>query len=117
MRLLAHHRAAKEVGMADADSLVEALEDRAGTLKTLGYRVRFELTDTDEIILLDATGGQASVTRDAGEADTTLRLTTDVLERLIARRLSPMLAFSTGKLKVDGSRGVALKLASLLDED
>jgi putative sterol carrier protein len=27
-----------------------------------------------------------------------------------------MLAFSTGKLRVEGSRGVALKLASLLDD-
>ena len=37
--------------------------------------------------------------------------------KLIAGRLSPMLAFTLGKLKVEGSKGVAMKLASLLDED
>ena len=46
-----------------------------------------------------------------------LRLTGENLARLMAGKLSPMLAFSTGKLRVDGSKGVALKLASLLDED
>jgi putative sterol carrier protein len=44
-------------------------------------------------------------------------LSSDDLIRLIAGRLSPMLAFSTGRLRVEGSKGVALKLASLLDED
>lgn len=45
-----------------------------------------------------------------------LILTSDNLEKLIKGKLNPMLAFSTGRLRVRGSQGVALKLAGLLEE-
>jgi putative sterol carrier protein len=103
--------------MPDSDNLIAGMRARAPSLRGLGYRVRFELTDSGEEIFLDGTGGGATVTQGGGEADTVLRLSSDDLARLIAGRLSPMLAFSTGRLRVDGSKGVAMKLASLLDED
>lgn len=105
--------------MPDLDTLLGRMRAKGPGLRALGYRVRFDLTDTGGAILLDGTGGQASVEAAAGgeEADTVLSLSSDDLEKLIAGRLSPMLAFATGKLRVEGSKGVALKLASLLDED
>ena len=105
--------------MPDADTLIGQIRAKGPGLRSLGYRIRFDLTDTGQSILLDGTGGQASVDAATGneEADTVLSLSSDNLGKLIAGRLSPMLAFTTGKLKVEGSKGVALKLASLLDED
>ncbi len=106
--------------MADAESLIAGIRTRADALRSLGYRVRFDLTDTEESVLLDATGGGApSIEATSGdeEADTVLRLSSADLEKLMRGKLSPMLAFSTGRLRVEGSKGVAMKLASLLDED
>jgi putative sterol carrier protein len=105
--------------MPDVDELVGQMRGKAANLRSLGYRVRFDLTDSDDSILVDGTGTVASIEAVSadGEADTVLRLSSDDLAKLIAGRLSPMLAFSLGKLKVEGSKGVALKLASLLDED
>lgn len=103
--------------MADLSSLVEAIRERADALSELGYRVRFDLTDTGEAILLDATGSGVEVSEGAGEADAVLKLSSDTLDKLITGRIGPMLAFSTGRLKVEGSQGVALKLAGLLDAD
>ena len=37
------------------------------------------------------------------------------MEELILGKLSPMVAFTMGKLKVLGSKGVALKLSGLLE--
>ena len=104
--------------MMDADSLMAAMRDRAAVLRQLGYRIRFDLTDSGESVLLDATGAEAEIgpADEATEADTVLRLTAENLGKLMAGKLSPMLAFSTGRLRVEGSKGVALKLASLLDE-
>lgn len=87
---------------------------RAETLAELGYKVRFDLTDTGEAILLDATGGGVELSESTEEADAVLKLSTATLDKLITGRIGPMLAFSTGRLQVDGSRGVALKLAGLL---
>ncbi len=101
--------------MAELGQLVEAIEERAETLSTLGYRVRFDLTDGGSI-LVDATGGGVDVSTTAeAEADTVMKLSSDNLLKLINGKLSPMMAFSTGRLKVQGSQGVAMKLAGLLD--
>ncbi len=102
--------------MTDTQTLIASLRRHAPKLRTLGYRVRFALTDSADTIMLD-TDGAADIDEGTGEADTVLTLSSDDLARLIAGRLSPMLAFTTGRLKVAGSRGVAMKLASLLDED
>jgi len=37
------------------------------------------------------------------------------MEKLITGELSPMVAFTMGKVKVLGSKGVALKLSGLLE--
>jgi putative sterol carrier protein len=107
--------------VADQDSLIAALQARSTALRGLGHRVRFEVTGDagDSVILLDATGGVPVIepADSATEADTILRLSGDDLAKLIARKLSPMLAFATGRLRVEGSKGVAMKLAGLLDED
>lgn len=103
--------------MPTAESLIAAMRARAASLRSLGYRVKFVLTDTDETILLDAVGGRLTIATEQGDADAILHLSSTDLHKLIAGKLSPMLAFSLGKLRVDGSKGVAMKLASLLDED
>ncbi|WP_341987507.1 SCP2 sterol-binding domain-containing protein [Azorhizobium sp. AG788] len=102
--------------MADLATLIDNLTDRADTLASLGHTVRFELTDTKEAILLDATGPAVTVTESSAEADAVLKLSTDTLDKLISGKIGPMLAFSTGRLRIEGSQGVALKLAGLLDQ-
>ncbi len=105
--------------MPSAEELVTKMQAKAGALKRLGYRVRFDIGDEGGHIMVDGTPGGGSIEEcDAeAEADTVLMLSAENLEKLIAGKLSPMLAFSLGKLKVEGSKGVAMKLASLLDED
>lgn len=105
--------------MPDPDELIARMRARGPGLRSLGYRIRFDLTDAEVSLLLDGTGGEATVEEAPADtpADTVLALSSEDLAKLIAGRLSPMLAFATGRLKVEGSKGVALKLANLLDED
>ncbi len=51
---------------------------------------------------------------DDSDADCTLTADADVFESLLAGDLNPTAAFMTGKLKIDGDMGMAMKLASLL---
>ncbi|UPG73156.1 SCP2 sterol-binding domain-containing protein [Roseomonas gilardii subsp. gilardii] len=105
--------------MVTTDDVMNAMLARSHALRSLGYKVRIDITDLDESLLLDATGSQVTIrpASPSEEADTVLRLGAPDLGKLMAGRLNPMLAFSTGRLRVEGSKGVALKLASLLDED
>lgn len=98
-----------------SDDLEDRLRARLPSLAGLGYRVRFE-TDDDAVYVIDGTVTPPVLSRGDEDADTTLRLSTSDLEKLIDGDLNPTLAYTLGKLKVDGSMGVALKLASMLDE-
>src|SRR3982751_2210223 len=98
------------------DDIVAEMQGQADKLKELNHTVLFDLGD-DGKILLDATGGEVKVTPnpDNDEAETTLALTSENMAKLIAGDLNPMVAFTMGRLKVFGSKGIALKLSSLLD--
>jgi putative sterol carrier protein len=50
------------------------------------------------------------------EAVCTIRVSAENMEKLMAGALNPMLAYTLGKLKIDGSMGVAMKVAALLEE-
>jgi putative sterol carrier protein len=96
------------------DDATAKIEAHLPQLATLGYKVKFALEDGGAI-LVDATQTPATLSNQDGEADCTIRLTEDRLEKLIDGRLSPTLAYTLGQIKVDGSLGVAMKLASLLE--
>jgi putative sterol carrier protein len=61
-------------------------------------------------IMLDATGVRAG----DEEADVTLTAEADVFRSILDGDTNPTMAFMTGKLKVDGSMGLAMKLGSAL---
>jgi putative sterol carrier protein len=97
------------------DSATVAIRAKAALAPKLGYRVAFDL-GSDGIIYWDGTQTPATISNEAGEADTTLTLSLDDLQKLIEGNLNPTLAYMTGKLKVAGSMGVALKISQLLED-
>jgi putative sterol carrier protein len=101
--------------MATLESLTATIRTRAAVAPRLGYRVKFALNEGG-VILWDGTASPATVVNDDGAADTTLKLSLDSLEKMVAGGLDPTFAYMTGKLKVDGSLGVAMKLAAMLGD-
>lgn len=99
------------------EDLVGEMKRQADKLKELNHSVLFDLGD-DGKILLDATGDEVKITPspDSDDAETTLALSRESLVKLMNGDLNPMVAFTLGKLKVFGSKGIALKLSSLLDK-
>jgi putative sterol carrier protein len=113
---MADGQSIKAEGGMSFDELVEAVKTRADKLKELNHTVLFDLGD-DGKILVDATGGDVKVVAnpDSDDAEATLALSAANMEKLIDGDLNPMVAFTMGRLKVFGSKGIAMKLASLLD--
>ncbi|GAB4393488.1 MAG: SCP2 sterol-binding domain-containing protein [Kiloniellaceae bacterium] len=99
------------------DSLIDQLKSQAATNPPLGYRVLFNLGG-DGALLWDGTVTPAEIGEAEGDpdADTVLSLSQDDMAKLLSGTLDPTLAYMTGKLKVSGSTGVAMKLAAMLGD-
>ncbi len=87
---------------------VSALSDKIDG-QSFDGSVKFELVGVGAI-RIDENG----VSVDDSEADCTLSADADVFQAIIEGDTNPTAAFMTGKLKVDGDMGMALKLGSLL---
>ena len=99
----------------DLMELTEALRIQAARNVKLGYKVKFVLEDG--VIFWDGTGVPPEIgNEDKGEVDTTISLSAANLEKLMQGGLDPTLAYMTGKLKVEGKMGVALKLTSMFSD-
>lgn len=98
------------------DGIEQGLRARLGDFRGFGYRVAFDLGE-DGVIAIDGTQDPPTLDEEAGEAACTIRLSSGNMEKLMSGDLNPMMAYTLGKLKIDGSMGVAMKVASLLDEE
>ena len=66
--------------------------------------------DGEGAIMLDSSGARAA----DEDADVTLSADADTFKSILDGDTNPTSAFMTGKLKVDGDMGMAMKLASVL---
>ncbi|WP_374634645.1 SCP2 sterol-binding domain-containing protein [Paracoccus sp. (in: a-proteobacteria)] len=88
------------------EAAVAALDEKArGFEGTAKFVIEGEGT-----VFIDASGARAA----DEEAEVTLTADRATFEGLLSGDVNPTMAFMTGKLKVDGAMGTAMKLGALL---
>ncbi|HEY5305234.1 MAG TPA: SCP2 sterol-binding domain-containing protein [Pseudolabrys sp.] len=97
------------------ESATEGIKAKAGAAAALGHTVRFDL-GADGTIFWDGTGATPVVGNEANDAEVTITISLADLEQLAVGALDPTMAYMTGRLKIDGSMGVALKMGQVLGE-
>jgi putative sterol carrier protein len=97
------------------DQVEAKIRSRLTDLNGLGARVKF-VVEGEGALLLDGKAFPPTLSREDGEADTTITMTEDNLMKLLDGQLNPTIAYTLGKLKVQGSMGYALKLSSILED-
>ena len=63
--------------------------------------------------LVAVTDGAVSVTEGGGEADTTISTSEETMMAVVRGEQNPTTAYMTGKLKIKGDMGAAMKLQKL----
>ena len=94
------------------DNILEGIKDRAGKKPALGNTLKFDFGDKQ--IFINGTGAANTVSTENADADCVVQISESDFEALVKGELNAMGAFMSGKIKVKGDMGVAMKLQSLL---
>jgi putative sterol carrier protein len=101
--------------MADSTrEFFEGLEARVDPSKTAGMTNSY-LFDIDGAgqWKVDVDDGKVTVTEGAGDADTTISATEETFQKIASGEQNATAAYMTGKLKIKGDMGAAMKLQKL----
>ena len=90
------------------ETAVNALKKTIGD-ETLDGSVKFDLSGVGAVRI-----DESGVSISDADADCTLTADPEVFQEIIEGDTNPTAAFMTGKLKIDGDMGMAMKLAGLL---
>ena len=100
--------------MADVKEFFDSLETRADASKTAGMTNSyvFDIEGAGQW-KVDVKDGAVSVSEGGGDADVTLTTSEETFQKIISGEQNPTSAYMTGKLKIKGDMGAAMKLQKL----
>lgn len=88
------------------------MKEGASKKSAFGNSVKF--TTDQGVVHIDGNQNPPDVSNDDKAADCTIKMDFGDFADLIGGKLDGMTAFMTGKLKIEGDMGVAMKLQSIL---
>jgi putative sterol carrier protein len=92
----------------------ETLESRVDASKAAGMTASYKFDiDGSGSWLVDVDDGKVTVTEDGGDADCTISTSSETFLKIANREQNPTAAYMSGKLKVKGDMGQAMKLQKL----
>ena len=97
-----------------AKDFFDSLGARADASKTAGMNnsYLFDIEGEGQWLVTVA-DGNVSVAEGGGDADATITTTAETFEKIVAGEQNPTTAYMTGKLKIKGDMGAAMKLQKL----
>ena len=100
--------------MADVKEFFDTLESRADASKTAGMNNSyvFDIEGAGQW-KVEVTDGNVSVNEGGGDADVTISTSEETFQKIIDGEQNPTSAYMTGKLKIKGDMGAAMKLQKL----
>ena len=90
----------------------EQFKKRAENASPLGGKLKF-LVDKNPV-LIDGSGDENIISMSDDEADCTIEVSQEILEKLRDGEINPMMAVMGGQIKITGDMGLAMKVQSLI---
>jgi putative sterol carrier protein len=97
-----------------AKDFFDTLESRADASKLAGMTnsYLFDIEGEGQW-LVSVADGAVSVTEGEGAADATIETSAETFEKIVSGEQNPTTAYMTGKLKIKGDMGAAMKLQKI----
>jgi putative sterol carrier protein len=97
------------------ETITQAIKEKMAMAAGFEHKVKFDFGD-DGLIFVDGTQSPATISHDDEDAECTLKCSIDTFQGFMDGTQDPTMAFMMGKLKVDGSMGLAMKLNSIIED-
>ena len=94
------------------EELTKKIQVAVSKKAAFGFNVRFDLDEGDSIYVL-AQSEPVQVSSAKDPADTVFKVSNANLDAMLDGKLSPMSAYITGKMKIEGDMGKAMQLSSM----
>ena len=94
------------------DSIFNELQNKANEVDAIGGTIKFVIDDT--IVFVDGSGNKNVVSNINEDADCTISTSATALKDMQTGDLNPMTAVMSGKVKISGDMGLAMKVQSLM---
>ena len=95
--------------LAEATSKIKSIAENHGGKLNAKTNFKFD----EGVIHLDDTQSPTLVANEELAADCTLKMSLASFENILSGDMNPMMAFMSGKMKVEGDKAIAMKLSSL----
>ena len=96
----------------DLNTILAGINAQASNASPIGASIKFQLDEN--VIYVDGTGASNVISTDDKDADCVIISSMETFTALQSGDLNPMMAVMSGKVKIKGDMGVAMKLQSLL---
>ncbi|MEM7617954.1 MAG: SCP2 sterol-binding domain-containing protein [Pseudomonadota bacterium] len=97
------------------EAITEEIRGKMAMAAGFEHKVKFDFGD-DGVIFVDGTQSPPSLSHEDEEAECTLKCSIETFQGFLDGTQDPTMAFMMGKLKVDGSMGLAMKLNSIIED-
>ncbi len=90
------------------------ISEKIARSNPLGATIKFNLGDAG-LVFIDGKSEPQTVSNSDTPADCTIKVALADLQNMLKGELDPMVAFSLGKIELDGDMAVAMKLGELIN--
>lgn len=97
----------------DIHDMTEAIRKKIGEDCGLKKRIKFILSD-GKVIFVDASVIPNLVSNEDQEADCVIKTSTENLHKIMLREVDATTSYFSGKIKIEGDMGIALKVTRIL---
>lgn len=98
----------------DIQGVLDQFNEQAKSIDPIGGKLKFVIDD--HAVLIDGSGAENAIAMSTADADADCSIKTS-MENLLKMKsgdLNPMMAVMSGKVKISGDMGLAMKLQNLM---
>ena len=96
----------------DIQTVMDQFNEQAKGMDPIGGKVKFAIDD--KAVIIDGSGSENALSFEDGEADCTITTSMETLLKMKSGDINPMMAVMSGKVKISGDMGLAMKLQGMM---